>query len=178
MPPRAPLYLDPIAEAKRQWIDRGWGDAALGMTTITSVTRAQQLLIAPIEAALRPFDLSFARFELLRLLAFTKEGTLPMTSTVARLQVHPATVTSAAGRLEAAGLLVRQRHPADGRATLLTITALGRERVEAATQVLNDEVFSKLPIDRDDATELVRIIARFRRDAGDFIDPPVAPDPL
>ena len=55
------LAVDPIAEAKRQWIAHGWEDAAAGMTAVTSIIRAQQLLFARIDTALKPFGLSFAR---------------------------------------------------------------------------------------------------------------------
>ncbi|MDF2665399.1 MAG: MarR family transcriptional regulator [Microbacterium sp.] len=77
------LPVDPIAEAKRQWLAHGWDDAADGMTVVTSVIRAHQLLMASIDRALRPFDLSFSRFEMLRLLAFTREGRMPMASAIA-----------------------------------------------------------------------------------------------
>src|SRR5690606_25362328 len=40
---RDPLAVDPIAEAKRQWLAHGWTDAAPGMTLVTSIMRAQQL---------------------------------------------------------------------------------------------------------------------------------------
>ena len=39
-----PMPIDPIAEARRQWVEHGWADAAAGMTLVTSVNRAQQLL--------------------------------------------------------------------------------------------------------------------------------------
>ena len=35
------LPVDPIAEAKRQWIAHGWEGAAAGMTVVTSIIRAQ-----------------------------------------------------------------------------------------------------------------------------------------
>ena len=77
------LSVDPIAEAKRQWTEHGWSDAAAGMTTVTSIIRGQQLMLARVEGTLRPFGLSFARFELLRLLAFSREGVLPLASAIA-----------------------------------------------------------------------------------------------
>ena len=40
------LPVDPIAEAKRQWLAHGWTDAAPGMTLVTSIMRAQQILLA------------------------------------------------------------------------------------------------------------------------------------
>ncbi len=170
--------MDPLAEAKRQWIAHGWADAADGMALVTSVMRAQQLLLARVDAALKPFALSFARFEVLRLLAFSREGRLPLSSVVARLQVHPTTVTSTADRLVRDGLIVREPHPHDGRAALLALTASGRDLVERATTALNADVFAAPGVGSDDAAELVAIVARLRKDAGDFTDPRPAPEPL
>lgn len=171
------LPVDPIAEAKRQWHAHGWDDAADGMTVVTSVIRAHQLLMASIDRALKPFDLSFSRFEMLRLLAFTREGRMPMASAIARLQVHPTSVTNTVERLARDGFVTREPHPTDGRAALLVLTGAGRRRVDEATAALNT-VFADLGLDDDDATALVRIIARFRKGAGDFADPSPVPDPL
>ena len=178
MPRPRPLPVDPLAEAKRQWIAHGWTDAADGMAVVTSVMRAQQLLLARVDQALKPFALSFARYEVLRLLAFSREGRLPLSSAVARLQVHATTVTSTADRLVRDGLIVREPHPHDGRASLLALTPDGRALVERATVALNAEVFAAPGLDAADAAELVAIVARLRRDAGDFTDPRPAPDPL
>ena len=175
---REPLPVDPIAEAKRQWMAHGWTDAAAGMTAVTSIIRAQQLLLGRIEASLKPFSLSFARYELLRLLAFTREGRMPMASAIARLQVHPTSVTNTVDRLVRDGLVAREPHPADGRAAMLVLTAEGRELVERATVTLNDEVFTEPGLSLEDSEELVSIIARLRKASGDFADPRPLPDPL
>ena len=174
---RGPLPVDPIAEAKRQWSLHGWDDAAPGMSAVTSIMRAQQLMLARVEGALRPFELSFARFEMLRLLAFSREGRMPMASAIARLQVDPTSVTNTVNRLVRDGLVTRDPHPDDGRAVLLTLTESGRDMIERATPALND-VFAELGLSPEDTTELVRILARFRKDAGDFSDPAPIPDPL
>jgi len=172
------LPVDPIAEAKRQWIAHGWDDAAVGMTAVTSVIRAQQLLISRVERTLKPFSLSFARYEMLRLLAFTREGRMPMASAIARLQVHPTSVTNTVERLVRDGLVVREPHPTDGRAAILVLTGDGRELVERATSALNTEVFAEPGLSGEDTEELVSIIARLRRASGDFADPRPLPDPL
>lgn len=148
------------------------------MTVVTSVMRAQQLLLARVDATLKPFALSFARYEVLRLLAFSRRGSLPLSSVVARLQVHATTVTSTAERLIRDGLILREPHPHDGRAAMLTLTDAGRDLVERATHALNAEVFADPGIDRDDAAELVAIVARLRKGAGDFADPRPTPEPL
>lgn len=175
---RSPLPVDPIAEARRQWIAHGWADAAEGMAAVTSVMRAQQLLLAEIDRVLRPLPLTFARFEMLRLLAFTREGRMPMSSATARLQVHPASVTSTVDRLERDGLVLREPHPHDGRATMLVLTDAGRARAEEATALLNEQVFSRGALGSGEYTPLVRSLARLRLEAGDFAEPEPAPESL
>lgn len=166
-----PLSWDPIEEAARQWRQHGWVAESEGMAVVTSIMRAQQLMLARVEALLKPFKLTFARYELLRLLSFTRDGAMPMASASARLQVHPTSVTNTTDRLEASGLLERTAHPTDGRATLIRITDAGREVVDAATAVINREFFSNVGMAEADQVTLVEILARFRRDAGDFVDP-------
>jgi hypothetical protein len=86
---------DPISEAHSQWVRHGWPEAADGMAMVTSVVRVQQLLMEKIESVLRPLDLTFARYEILRLLSFVQSGSMPMTRLGSLLQVHPTSVTSA-----------------------------------------------------------------------------------
>jgi DNA-binding MarR family transcriptional regulator len=159
---------DPIAEAKRQWLDRGWRDAADGMAAITAVMRTQQILLARIETVLKGFDLTFSRFELLTLLSFSRTGALPMAKASERLQVHPTSVTNAVDRLEAAGLVRRVAHPTDGRATLVEVTDEGRARALSAAHELNAVVFEQPGFTTSELDELNAMLARFRRDAGDF----------
>ncbi|AZC15096.1 MarR family transcriptional regulator [Microbacterium sp. ABRD28] len=148
------------------------------MTAVTSIMRAQQLMLARVDAALRPFRLTFARYELLTLLSFSRAGRMPMASASARLQVHPTSVTNTVDRLQADGYVRREPHPVDGRATLVVLTDAGRDLAERATAALNAQVFSEPGLSADDTDELVSIIARMRRAAGDFDDPRPTPEPL
>lgn len=142
MPSPSPLPLDPIEEAHRQWTEHGWGAVADGMAAVTSVVRAQQIMMARVDEALKPFGLTFSRYELLTLLTFTRSGALPMAKASARLQVHPTSVTNAVDRLENAGLVRRVPHPTDRRATLIEITDDGRDISRRATEALNEKVFA------------------------------------
>lgn len=173
-----PQKPDPIAEARQNWRDQGWTDAADGMAAVTSITRVQQILLARIDAALKPHGLSFARFELLRLLGFSRDGRLPMSRVRGVLQVHPASVTNVADRLESDGLLARAPDPDDGRAIVLELTPAGRDLVDQATAALNEQVFAHLDLDPDELHTLNRMLAGFRRRHGDFDDPPRRPEPL
>jgi DNA-binding MarR family transcriptional regulator len=162
-----PGALDPIAEARRQWVAHGWTDAAAGMAAVTSVMRAHQLLLARVEDTLKPFGLSFARYELLTLLSFTREGRMPLSSAARRLQVHPTSVTNTVDRLEAAALVRREPHPSDGRATLVAITDAGRLLAADATSALNREVFAAPGLADDDVESLIAVISRLRAASGD-----------
>jgi DNA-binding MarR family transcriptional regulator len=159
---------DPIAAARANWERAGWGEVAQGMVAVTSVMRAHQILLARVETALRPYDLSFSRFELLRLLAFSRSGALPITKASDRLQVHVTSVTHAIRRLEANGLVQRVPHPTDGRTTLVQITALGRSTVEDATVTLNEQVFCDIGMSDSESHALVSSIETLRHNAGDF----------
>ncbi|MCF2588829.1 MarR family winged helix-turn-helix transcriptional regulator [Brevibacterium sp. UCMA 11752] len=134
--------LDPIEESRKQWLAHGWKDSTDGMTTVISVMRVHQLFLAKVDAALKPFALTFSRYEVLTLLSFTKSGTLPMSKISARLQVHATSTTNSVDRLEKAGLVKRRSHPDDRRTTLVDLTETGRELSSRATAALNDEVFS------------------------------------
>lgn len=149
-PASAPLRLDPIELARQNWVAAGWPDAADGMALVTSIMRVQQLYLMRIEALLRPHGLTFARYEVLRLLAFSRRGVLPVGKVGERLQVHPASVTNAMQRLEEAGLVERSANPADGRSVLAEITVDGRRLVERCTDLLNREVFAETGLAGDE----------------------------
>ncbi|MCZ4539324.1 MULTISPECIES: MarR family winged helix-turn-helix transcriptional regulator [Dietzia] len=168
MPPRTAPIPDRIDQARANWEREGWTDAAQGMTVVTSVMRAHQILLARVEDTLRPWNLSFPRYELLRLLAFSRSGALPITKASERLQVHVTSVTSAMKRLLDAGLVERRPHPTDGRTTLVEITAEGRQVVAEATAALNSGVFAEPGMDQSEQVALIEAIASLRRSAGDF----------
>ena len=160
--------MDPIAEAHRQWREHGWDDAAKSMVAVTSLTRVQQLLHQRIDTMLKPYDLTFARYEVLMLLAFSSRGSLPMSTIGSRLQVHPASVTSAVERLERQGFVSRERTESDRRMVLARITPSGRRTAEGATQELNAEVFAGLGLSTRDLATLNRLLADVRRHEGDL----------
>jgi DNA-binding MarR family transcriptional regulator len=165
---RKPLTFDPIDAAARQWAARGWDDATPGMVAVTSVMRLQQLMLSRVDAALKPSGLTFARYELLMLLTFSRTGSLPLRVIGDRLQVHATSVTNLVDKLEEQGLVSRRQHPKDRRATLAELTDTGREIALRATKTLNTEVFADLGLGDRDLTQLAAIGRRFRQISGDF----------
>ena len=138
------------------------------MAAITSLMRAHQIFLARVETVLRPFDVSFARYEVLMLLHFSKRGALPMRTIGSRLQVHQTSVTNAVDRLEAAHLVQRLPHPTDRRATLVELTRTGRALAEKATAALNAEVFTDTGLSPRAVNDVVKTLGQLRRSAGDF----------
>lgn len=158
-------HIDPIDESRRQWMSHGWGDVADGMTLVTSLMRAHQIMLARVESVLRPFGVTFARYELLMLLSFSRTGALPMARVSERLQVHQTSITNGVDRLETAGLVRRRRHPSDGRTTLVEITPAGRDLARKATDGLNAEVFASPGLSDADLKTVLDLLAKLRRSA-------------
>jgi DNA-binding MarR family transcriptional regulator len=162
------LSFDPIAEAERQWGLHGWADQASGMALVTSIMRLQQIFLSRADGVLRPLGLTFARYEVLMLLSFSRKGVLPLGKIGERLQVNAASVTNAVDRLEADGLVTRRSNPDDGRGTLAFLTAAGRRSAAKATDAMNEQVFTDLGVSPAIVERLFDQLADLRRAAGDF----------
>ncbi len=132
------------------------------MAAATSIMRAQQIVLTTADTALRPLDLTFARYEALKLLAFSRNGSLPLGKMGVRLMVHPTSVTNTIDRLEASGFVERQPHPTDRRTTLAVITPAGRLVVEQATEVLEATEFAMGPLSGAERRQLTALITKLR----------------
>lgn len=163
-----PLRLDPVAEARRHWEARWAAEPSRAMAAVTSIMRAQQVLMARLNDLLRPHGLTFPRYEALMLLSFTRTGALPLGKIGERLQVHRTSVTNIIDKLEADGFVRRVPHAEDRRATLAEITDAGREIAAAATATLNADGFGISSLPADDLEQLTDILRALRLDAGDF----------
>ena len=169
MAPRDPLPFDPILRAASLWDER-IGPAAT-MAAVTSVMRVQQILLSAVDGALRPHSLTFARYEALVLLTFSRTGRLPMRVMGERLQLHPTSVTNIVDRLQADGLVERIPHPTDRRATLVEITDEGRARTERATTAVTAIGFGLTGLTGPEQSELTALLGKVRQAAGDFTNP-------
>lgn len=169
----SPLPFDPVARAGQLWEEHWPGeDLAVytSMRAVTSIMRAQQILLADLDLRLRPFGLTFSRYEALVLLSYSAHGSLPLSKIGERLQVHATSVTNVVDRLEAAGLVTREPNPRDGRGTLAVLSDRGREVVAQATERLNAARFGLAAIGTDDLNLLFDVLRRLRRSAGDFTE--------
>jgi DNA-binding MarR family transcriptional regulator len=165
---RRKLAFDPIDEAARQWGLR-W-QAVDQMHAVTSLMRVQQLVLGRLDALLRPLGLTFARYEALVLLTFSRTGRLPLSKIGERLMVHPTSVTNIVQRLEQAGLVERTPNPQDGRGTLAGITDEGRRVVQAATDDLVGLDFGLEALDAAERLQLFELLRKVRVAASDFTE--------
>jgi DNA-binding MarR family transcriptional regulator len=164
--PNRPLPFDPIAEARRHWDER-WPSGA-PMAAATSIMRAQQIVLARVDEALKPFGLTFARYEALVLLTFSRRGSLPLGKMGERLMVHPTSVTNIVDRLEADGLVQRVDHPTDRRTTLCEITRDGRDLVTKATDAVTAIDLGLSGLTERELDQLTELVGKLRLASGDF----------
>jgi DNA-binding MarR family transcriptional regulator len=162
------LPFDPIARAAQTWESR-FGDSK-AMAAVTTIMRVQQILLGELDGLLRPHGLTFARYEALVLLTFSRDGALPMSLIGQRLMVHPTSVTNTIDRLEKQTLVVRRPNPRDGRGTLAEITPAGRELVQRATADLMKAEFGMTGYDEAQLDELFAMLRALRVTAGDFTE--------
>ncbi|MCX5601412.1 MarR family transcriptional regulator [Streptomyces phaeochromogenes] len=166
MPKPLSLAFDPIARADEHWKQR-WGSVP-SMGAITSIMRAHQILLAEVDAVVKPYELTFARYEALVLLTFSKAGELPMSKIGERLMVHPTSVTNTVDRLARSGLVDKRPNPNDGRGTLASITDKGREVCDAATRDLMAMEFGLGAYDAEECREIFAMLRPLRVAAHDF----------
>jgi DNA-binding MarR family transcriptional regulator len=160
------LAFDPVEEAARQWANH-W-DEMPRMRAVTSLMRVHQLVLTELDERLRPLGLTFARYEVLVLLSFSRRGALPLGKIGERLQVHATSVTPLVKRLENAGLITRTPHPEDGRAVLASITPEGRAVMQQATDTIVAARFALGSMSEDDCDQLTHLLTAPRSAAGDF----------
>lgn len=163
------LPFDPIARASQLWRDR-WGreSHASSMATATSIMRVQQLLLAQFDAIAGRHGLTFARYEALVLLTFSRDGRLSMSRIGERLMVHPTSATNIVQRLVAQGFVERVPNPADRRGAFAVITDAGRAAMEAVTRDLEAADFGLSMLDAEQHDVLFGLLREVRVGAGDF----------
>jgi DNA-binding MarR family transcriptional regulator len=164
------LPFDPIARAGELW-EHNFGPAT-AMRVATSVMRAQQLLLSRYDGILKPYELTFARYEALVLLHFSRSTELPLSVIGERLMVHPTSVTNIIDRLVAQGLVERRPNPRDGRGILARLTSDGRRVVKKATADLMADGFGLEAYDEKTLEDLFSLLRVLRVQAGDFREEP------
>ena len=160
-------YVDPIDSMAANWREQQLPGVD-HLVAMTSILRAQQVIVARITDVLRPLGLTFTRYEALVLLHFSPDGTLPLAKTSERLMLHPSSVTSTIDRLEHERLVVRKPHPSDRRVTLAQITHAGSRLAERAIRSVAGIDFGLDGMSEDEIDTVARILVGLRRAAVDY----------
>lgn len=121
---------------------------------------ASRNVIALYRPVLEPLGLTHPQY--LVMLTLWERDSLTVKQIGQLLSLDPATLSPLLKRLERAGLIRRDRHPADERALAVTLTDEGRDLRERALQV-PPQVIERLGMDLDALrslhTALTRVIA-------------------
>ena len=144
------------------------------MAAVTSIMRVQQILLARLGELLRPFGLTFPRYETLMVLVFSRTGSLPVGKMGERLQVHRTSMTHMADRLEEAGPRDARRARGGPPLDADRDHAAGRDLAARATAVLNEAGFAMDPLDDESLEAITRLLEEVRRHEGDFAEPEAA----
>jgi DNA-binding MarR family transcriptional regulator len=95
-----------------------------------ALIRATEIYKKESSSILREHGLSFAQYDVLRVLQFSQDGKTTLTDMSKRRLVSGANMTGVAKRLEKQGLIVRRNSPADERVKLIEITRKGWQVLE------------------------------------------------
>ena len=138
------------------------------MTAVTSIMRAQQILLTRLNALLSPYGLTFPRYEALMILYLSRRARSPSARSAracrSTRRVSPALIDG----LEKQGYVVREPHETDRRTILAAITARGREVAGLATVDLNDAHFATSPLTDAELETLTRTLLPLRADEDGF----------
>ncbi len=159
------LDFDPLERAGELWQER-IGDAT-SMRLATSIMRVHQILLSRLDGAMKQFGITFARYEVLRLLSFSSSGSLPLSKIGERLMVHPTSVTNLIDRLVADGLVDRNVDPSDRRRVLASLTPAGRKVLDEATAALTELDFGLGGLSTDQQRTIHELLTPLRRDDWD-----------
>ncbi|WP_433474046.1 MarR family winged helix-turn-helix transcriptional regulator [Spirillospora sp. CA-142024] len=157
--------VDPLVMGVRdRWEGQGLHGDPWPFLAICSVGRLNQLLKKALDIELKRLDLTRTGYFLLTTLALTVHGRARLSTLGRILMMHPTTVKLTVDQLEAAGLVSRARHPRDRRATLVEITAAGRERANEVSLALESPggalaVFGGMHRDLFEALQPARLAA-------------------
>lgn len=97
----------------------------LNEKVVIALIRSAETFKKESSPILRKHGLSFAQWDVLRVLEFSQEGKTTLTDISKRRLVSGANMTGVAKRLEKQGLIIRKNKPSDDRVKLIEITQKG-----------------------------------------------------
>ncbi|MGY1650255.1 MarR family winged helix-turn-helix transcriptional regulator [Geodermatophilus sp. SYSU D01119] len=140
---------------------------ALDRQVCFALSVAARNVVAVYRPVLEPMGLTHPQY--LVMLALWQHGSLSVTRLSGLLQLDPGTLSPLLKRLEAAGLLRRERDPGDQRTLALTLTDRGRE-LRAQAERIPAGIVERLGMPLEELTALhdalTRVIAASQQALG------------
>lgn len=128
-----------------------------------SVVRTASLLTDAFEKLLKPYDITAAQYNVLRILRGAQREGLCRNELRCRLLTRMPDVTRLLDRMENAGLVARAREGDDRRRVSTTITAKGRRLVDKLDDVVAAEHQRRFGhLGRDRLNDLIETLAEVR----------------
>jgi DNA-binding MarR family transcriptional regulator len=158
---------DPVDWVAHWWAKQGYGESERFLA-MTSLLRVHQLMTDAMSDVLKQFDLTLNSYFLVLSVQLSDKGQLLLSHLARRIMVHPTTVTLLTDRLESQGLLVREPHPTDRRATFAKITPAGRALVNEASRALAEIDFGVPELTKSGAKQLIALLRPVRAELGDL----------
>jgi DNA-binding MarR family transcriptional regulator len=155
------VFSLPVTVSRKELLDiNGTSDGQFRQLLYDLSTLASHLESARAFLAGR-IGLSSPQYNVTMIVArFQKREGVSVSEVAQRLHVSTAFVTSEAGKLETAGLIVKRQNPRDGRGILLRLSSLGEKKVREVGPVrllVNDQLFRS--ISGEDFRHVARTIA-------------------
>ncbi|RZL78359.1 MAG: MarR family transcriptional regulator [Rhodococcus sp. (in: high G+C Gram-positive bacteria)] len=161
---------DPVDWASYFWEKNDLGDERDAFLAMSSTLRFHRIMTDALEIELKAHGLNLTDYLLLMTLELSENGTRLLSRLAKSLLVHATTITLATDRLENKGLVSRDAHPTDRRATYATITDEGRQFILTVTNALKEINFGLVGSTPVQQRKLLAAMTALRSAAGD-VDP-------
>jgi DNA-binding MarR family transcriptional regulator len=130
-----------------------------------NVLRTSAVLLADLVELLRPHELTQPQYNVLRILRGAGDAGLPSGEIGDRMVSREPDMTRLLDRMEARGLVARQRGPADRRVVTARITDEGRRIVDALDEPVQAMHARQLgQLSEDELRTLIALLERARRE--------------
>lgn len=136
---------------------------SLGHEAVVSLLRTADLLRRSYQGVVEPFDLTLQQYNVLRIVRGAEGKGLPTLEIGVRMIEHAPGVTRLIDRLEAKGLVRRERCPGDRRQVLCFLTEEGRillDRLDTAIDAADEQSVAALA--PDDQRKLIALLETVR----------------
>lgn len=141
---------------------RRGGVAHRQFAVLLEVGRIDRLVQALAQPHLAPFGLTYAGWQTLMALAYSKHRALPMTKLANRVGAHPTTLTRTIDRLVRLGYVQRVRKAADRRVTVIEILPDGEKARDAVLQARDAAQFDLDGVPESHLGDLVDLLREVR----------------